>query len=323
MSTAERHTIVRRGRLFGPLEDALSAAYNVVASEPNSDGGEPGSRDAAVLVTSARNRIDGPLMDAYPRLGAVTNFGVGFDNVDLAAAAERGIVVSNTPDVLTDAVADLAFGALLDVARSLSAADRYVRAGRWASEGDFGLSTHVSGKKLGIVGLGRIGSAVARRAAGFSMPVHYHARHEVPGSAHTFHASLADLAREVDFLVVTASGGPGTRHLVDAGVLEALGPDGFLVNVSRGSVVDEDALVHAVRSGSVAGAALDVYAREPHAPEELFRHDNVVLLPHISSSTRETRHAMSELVQRNVASFLEHGALVTPVTLPSEPAPAR
>jgi lactate dehydrogenase-like 2-hydroxyacid dehydrogenase len=240
----------------------------------------------------------------------------------LAAAAARGVAVGYTPDVLNDCVADLAFGLMLDVARGISAADRYVRRGDWAGTGTpasapFPLGRKVSGARLGIVGLGRIGRTIARRAGGFEMGVRYHSRRPVPDVPWPHEPSLLELARWADYLVVIAAGGPGTRHLVDAQVLEALGPQGFLVNVSRGSVVDEDALVRALVERRIAGAGLDVFDNEPHVPEALFALDQVVLLPHIASATVETRQAMADLVFDNLDRYFREGHLVAPAPLPA------
>ena len=269
------------------------------------------------LVTTSKNGADGALMDALPNLKAIAHFGVGYDTVDVAAAAQRGIAVSNTPDVLNDCVADVTIGLLIDAARGLSASDRFVRRGDWL-KGPFPLTTRVSGKRLGIAGLGRIGQAIAKRALGFDMDIRYHSRQPVAGVAFRHEPSLAALAQWCDFLVVMVSGGPATRHLVSAEVIRALGPQGYLVNVSRGSVVDEAALVDALVNGRIAGAGLDVFEDEPRVPQALLPLDNVVLLPHLASGTRETRQAMADLVVANLHSFFEQGRLLTPV--PSAPA---
>lgn len=267
-----------------------------------------------ILVTNASAGADAALIAALPALKAICSLGVGCDAIDLQAAAARGVAVSNTPDVLTDCVADLALGLLIATARGLAAADRFVRRGSWPA-GTFALGTRVSGKRLGILGLGRIGRAIAERASGFRMQVRYHSRRPVAASAPApaYEPSLENLARWSDFLVVACAGGPSTQGLVDEHVLAALGPQGVLVNVSRGSVVDEPALVRALSVGAIAGAGLDVYAHEPQVPAALLGLDNVVLTPHIGSATRETRQAMADLVFENVRSFVEHGRLATPV----------
>lgn len=262
-------------------------------------------------VTSAPFGADAALLRALPRLAVLSSFGVGLDKVDLAEAQARGVAVGYTPDVLNDCVADTAFGLLIDVARGFSAADRFVRRGAWP-QGPFPLSRKVSGARLGLVGMGRIGRTIARRAAGFEMTVRYHARRSVADVPWAHEPSLIELARWADFLVLITAGGAGTRHLVNAEVLDALGPEGFLVNVARGSVVDEAALVTALQQGRIAGAGLDVFENEPHVPAELMTLDNVVLLPHVASGTRETRQAMADRVLDNLRAFFTTGRLISP-----------
>jgi len=307
--------VLQHGRLLPALEAALAEEFDThfLPSEPGRavflarEGGR-----VEGLVTSGRAGADAALLAALPALRVIANFGVGCDAIDLDAARSRGIAVSNTPDVLTDCVADLAFGLIIDVARRISEADRFVRRGNWLRE-PFPLSTRVSGKRLGILGLGRIGSAIARRAAAFDMDVGYHGRRRVPRAAYRFEETPVGLARWADFLVIAASASPRTRGLVSSEVIDALGPDGFLVNVARGGIVDELALLRALREKRIAGAGLDVYSDEPHVPAELMTLDNVVLLPHMGSGTRETRVAMGALVAANLRSFFATGRLVTPV----------
>ncbi len=264
------------------------------------------------IVTTAPVGASADLIDALPNLKVIVSRGVGTETIDLECARTLGIPVSNTPGVLTDCVADLAFGALIAAARGLCAADRYVRRGDW-QRGRFPMTTRVSGKRLGIVGLGAIGRTIAKRASGFDMEVRYHNRRAAKDVPYAYEASLLELARWADFLVISCSGGPATRRLVSAEVVCALGADGYLVNVSRGSVVDESALVSALVERRIAGAALDVYEHEPDVPEVLLTLDHVVLLPHISSSSRETFAAMEQLVLDNLRSFFAGGQLVTPV----------
>lgn len=307
--------LLQHGPLMASLEAALAAHFDV---QPLSQDADPRAVLAAcggeftALATSARFGADRALIEALPSLRVIASFGVGVEKIDLAAARERGVAVSNTPDVLTGCVADLAFGLLIDVSRRLSAADRFVRRGDWP-KGPFPLATRVWGKRLGIVGLGRIGSAIARRAGGFDMPVRYHNRRPVENCPHEFEASLPALAAWADFLVIACAGGAATRHLVSRQVIDALGPGGFLVNVSRGSVVDETALVEALQARRIAGAALDVFEDEPNVPPELFALDEVVLLPHVASATHETRQAMADSVLANLRSFFDSGRLLTPV----------
>ena len=269
--------------------------------------------DARVLVTSASRGASRELMASLPALEAVCNWGVGTDKVDVAAAREMGIAVSSTPDVLNDCVADLAFALMLAAARRTSEADRFVKAGEWRAIGDFPETIRVSGKRLGILGMGRIGEAIARRGAGFDMAIGYHNRSAKEGAPGTYFADLEELARWADFLVIACPGGEATRHIVNAAVLDALGPRGIVVNIARGTVIDEAALVTALVEGRVGGAGLDVLENEPAVPDALKSLDQVVLTPHIGSCTRETRYAMSDLVLRNVVSWMEGRTLVTPV----------
>ena len=264
------------------------------------------------LATSARWGADAALIEALPNLKVISSFGVGVDTIDVAAATKRRIPVGYTPDVLNDCVADIAFGLLIDVARGISSSERFVRRGDW-QRGAFPLQTRVSGKRLGILGLGRIGRAIAKRASGFEMDVRYHNRRRVEDVAFTYEASLTELARWADFLVVASAGGPETRHLVSADVLNALGPHGFLINIARGSVIDEAALVDALVNKKIAGAGLDVFENEPQVPEALLTLDNVVLLPHVASGTNETRQAMADLTLANLRGFFAEGRLLTPV----------
>ncbi|MBI5339846.1 MAG: 2-hydroxyacid dehydrogenase [Mycolicibacterium rufum] len=269
--------------------------------------------EVTAAVTSGRTGVDAALMAALPNLGAIVNFGVGYDTTDVDAAAARGIGVSNTPDVLTDCVADTAVGLMIDTLRQFSASDRYVRAGRWPVDGNYPLTRQVSNTRVGIIGLGRIGQAIAHRLTAFGCTISYHNRRQVPDSPYSYAASPVELAGGVDVLVIAAAGGDGTRGLVSAEVLDALGPQGYLVNIARGSVVNQDALVSALLNGRLAGAGLDVFADEPKVPEELFALPTVVLLPHVGSATVQTRAAMEALTLRNLDSFLTTGALVTPV----------
>jgi hydroxypyruvate reductase len=265
-----------------------------------------------VAVTTARHGFTAGLMDQLPNLKAICSHGVGYDSIDVEAARARGILVSNTPDVLNDCVADLTIGLMIAAARRLGEGERLVRSGRWPA-GELGLGMQVSHKRLGIVGLGRIGKAVARRAIGFGMEVRYHNRKPAEGAAFAYEPALEGLARWADFLVLTCAGGPATRNLISEAELKALGPKGILINVSRGSVVDEPALIAALQNGTIGGAGLDVYAGEPDVPKALMELPNTVLVPHIGSATVETRRAMEDTVFRNVAEFLHTKRLVTPV----------
>lgn len=300
---------------INPTFDARLAALGEVIDGGTAEGRARLERDAGrvrIVATSAVRGLDAAAMARLPSLAAVASFGVGVDAIDLAAARARGIAVANTPDVLDECVADHAFALVMATMRRIAEADRFVRAGRWL-DGVFPLATRISGKRLGILGLGRIGKVVARRASGFDMSVGYHNRRVDPSVDRPYFASPRELAAWADVLVVTCPGGPATRGLVDAEVLAALGPRSFLVNVSRGSVVDEAALIAALEAGAIAGAGLDVFADEPRVPDALRLRDDVVATPHIASATRETRGAMADLTLANIESFLATGRMVTPV----------
>ena len=244
------------------------------------------------ICGSGESKVSAELIGQLPALEIISIMGVGYDGVDVAAAKARGVMVSHTPDVLNDDVADLALALMLNVARRIPQADQYVRQGRWPS-GPMPLARKMSGARLGIVGMGRIGQAIAERARAFGMHIGYTARSAKPALPYAFHATPRELAAASDFLVVITPGGAATRKLIDAEVLRALGPDGYLINVARGSVVDEAALITALQQGTIAGAGLDVFENEPQVPEALRALDNVVLVPHIGSATTQTRHAMA------------------------------
>jgi lactate dehydrogenase-like 2-hydroxyacid dehydrogenase len=243
----------------------------------------------------------------------VSIIGVGYDGVDTAAANELGIKVTHTPDVLNDDVADLALGLMLCAARKLPQADQYVRQGLWAKQGAMPLTRKLSGSRVGIVGMGRIGKTIAKRCAAFDMSIAYTARTVKAELPFQFYATAKELASHVDFLVVITPGGAATKHMINAEVLAALGSDGYLVNVARGSVVDQEALISALQNKTIAGAGLDVFANEPNVPEAFFLLDNVTLAPHVGSATNATRKAMADLALLNLANFYAGKPLATPV----------
>ena len=264
------------------------------------------------IVGGGESKVPRSLQEQLPALEMISIMGVGYDGVDVAAALERKIPVTHTPGVLNDDVADLAIGLMLSVARRIAQADRYVRSGRWP-ESPMPLACKVSGARLGIVGLGRIGQAIAKRAEAFGMSVAYTARSRKADLAYAYYPSAQTLAAEVDFLVLIAPGGAGTRKMINADVLKALGPQGYLINVARGSVVDEAALVQALQQGVIAGAGLDVFESEPNVPSALWDMDNVVLTPHIGSATQQTRGAMADLALANLRAHFAGESLLTPV----------
>jgi lactate dehydrogenase-like 2-hydroxyacid dehydrogenase len=264
--------------------------------------------------------VDPAFMAKFPKLEIISSFGVGYDHVDAKWAGEHGIVVTNTPDVLNEEVADTALGLLLCTVRELPQAERHLRAGKWTN-GDYRLTASLRGRRAGIVGLGRIGKAIARRLEAFGLPVVYHGRKAQPDVAYRYYPDLVEMARDVAVMIVITPGGAATRHLINAKVLEALGPNGILINVSRGSVVDQHALIAALNQRKILSAGLDVYANEPHVPPELMAMDNVVLLPHVGSASVHTRNAMNQLVVDNLLAWAAGKKPLTPV--PETPWPPK
>jgi lactate dehydrogenase-like 2-hydroxyacid dehydrogenase len=319
VTVKKTNEVLRIGALERTFETEVAARYEIPKLPDGPQRAEflaEHAADIRVVLTNGHPGVDADTIAALPNLEAIVNNGAGVDSIDLDAAKRRGIGVSNTPDVLSDTVADTALGLILMTLRSFGAADRYVRAGRWARDGQFPYARDVSGLQVGILGLGRIGSAIATRLLGFDCAIAYHNRHRIEGSPYRYAESPVELAESVDVLVVATTGDHRTRHLVDRTVLEALGPEGYLINIARGTVVDQDALVELVAGGGLAGAGLDVFADEPQVPAELFSLDNVVLFPHIGSATARTRRAMALLAISNLDSYLNTGELLTPVLRP-------
>ncbi|MBE0627849.1 MAG: 2-hydroxyacid dehydrogenase [Burkholderiales bacterium] len=307
--------ILSVGHFYAPSYESMERDFTVHKLWQAKDRAallrEVGGRVRA-LQTSAANGADAQLMDALPKIELISHFGVGVDSVDLAAARQRGLTVTNTPDVLNECVADLAMGLTLATLRRISLGDRFVRAGSWL-KGALPLAQKVGGKTMGILGYGRIGKAIAKRAEAFGMHIVYHGRKPQPGAAPKYYARLADMARDCDVLMVICPGGAATHHMVDAQVLEALGPQGTLINVARGSVVDEPALVRALAEGKLGAAGLDVFEDEPRVPEALYAMDQVVLQPHVGSATHETRKAMGDLTVDNLRAHFAGKPVLTPV----------
>jgi hydroxypyruvate reductase len=265
------------------------------------------------IAASGESKVPAAVMDRLPALEIVSVFGVGYDGVDVAAAKARGVVVTHTPNVLNDDVADLAIALMLAAARQIPASDRYVKEGRWAQSGPMALARKVSGARLGIVGMGRIGQAIAKRATAFGMDIAYHTRNARADVQLRYVPSLVALAEQSDYLTVITPGGAGTRHLVNAEVIRALGAKGILINVARGSVVDEAALITALQKGELGGAGLDVFEAEPQVPPSLRELPHVVLTPHIGSATRQTRQAMADLAFGNLKAHFSGQRLLSPV----------
>ena len=309
-----RHRVLMTGPMYPPTMDALDALYTVhrlwIAQDREaliaSIAGE------VTAVASGGAGVDASLISKLPRLEVIAHFGVGYDKVDVAAAKKRGIAVTNTPDVLTEEVADLAIALMLATVRRVPQGDRYVREGRWL-EGAMALTASCQGKTLGIIGIGRIGRAIARRAEAMNMKIAYQGPNRKRDLSWPYFADPVALAKASDIVMVACPGGEATRNLVNAAVIEAIGPQGFLVNIARGSVVDEPALIAALQQHKIAGAGLDVFADEPRVPEAFLSMEHVVLQPHVASATHQTRKAMGQLVIDNLAAHFAGKALLTPV----------
>ncbi|MCB9946616.1 MAG: 2-hydroxyacid dehydrogenase [Rhodospirillaceae bacterium] len=271
---------------------------------------EVGPRVRAI-ATSGHHGATAALMDALPNLEIIGCFGVGVDAIDIGHAKARGVIVTNTPDVLTDDVADLAVGLLLAVARGIVAGDRHVRSGKWL-QGPMPLMRKVSSGLVGIAGLGRIGRAIAKRVDALGARIAYYGRRSYADVDYPFYGDLVSLARDCDYLILATPGGADTHHMVDRAVIDALGPAGALINIGRGSLVDEAALVDALVAGRLGGAGLDVFEDEPRVPQALFALDNVVLQPHVGSATVETRQAMGDLVAANLRAHFAGRPPITP-----------
>jgi lactate dehydrogenase-like 2-hydroxyacid dehydrogenase len=313
--------------LIGPARPVIAtglAPFNVIEF-PRGDRASFFANEAqrvrSIAVAGTSERLDGPFMARFPRLEIISSFGVGYDHVDAAWAGAHGITVTNTPDVLTEEVADTALGLLLCTARELPQAERYVRAGKWV-EKNYPLSrATLRNRTVGLVGMGRIGQAIARRLDAMLVPVAYHSRRPVAGLPYRHYPDLIGMAREVDVLLVITPGGAETKNLINAEVLKALGPDGILINMARGSVVNEPALIKALQEKTILSAGLDVYAREPQVPKELITMENVVLFPHLGSASVATREKMDQLVVDNLVAWAAGKPPLTPV--PETPWPPR
>lgn len=313
--TMQKPEILIAGHLMPAAFEKLKRAFTVHEAY-DADG-----LDTVIQASGARIRgvasspfrsVNRDLILRLPNLEIIANFGVGYDNIDAPLAAANNVIVTNTPDVLTDEVADTAIGLMIMTARELSVAERWLRAGNWQKSYPLTRGT-LRGKRLGIFGLGRIGRAIAHRAQAMGMEVCYHNRSRVRDVSYPYISSLRELAAHCDVLLCAASGGEATRGLIDADIFEALGPDGMFINIGRGSTVDETALIAALKEGTIMSAGLDVFEDEPHVPAELLAMDHVVLLPHVASASQHTRDAMAQLQVDNLTGWFENGAPVTPV----------
>ena len=304
--------ILQTQPLLASCEEALLARYVVHKLHDMSDKAGWLAENGARIRAHAGSGVRADLMDALPNLEIIASFGVGYDNIDIAAAKARNIRVTNTPDVLNDAVAELTIGLMISLARRIPQSDQFVRQGKWPNA-NFGLFSELTGKTVGILGLGRIGKEIATRAQAMKMRVVYYGRHHQKAMPHIYYDNLEDMARDSDWLVVIAPGGKGTEGIVSREVLEALGPKGCVVNVARGTLIDEKAMVELLQNGGLGGAALDVFENEPQVPAALFGLDNVVLSPHQGSATHQTRDAMGALLVANLERHFAGEPLISAV----------
>ncbi len=267
----------------------------------------------AIVIAYTADKVDGAFMQRFPKLEQISSFGVGYDHIDAKWAGEHGIIVTNTPEVLNEEVADTALGLLLCTVRELPQSDRYVRAGKW-TQAQYPLTkATLRNRTVGMVGMGRIGKTIAKRLDAFGVPVVYHSRNLQAGVAYKYYSKLLDMARDVDTLMVIVPGGAATKNMINAEVLKALGPNGILINMARGSVVDEPALIEALKNRTIYSAGLDVFAKEPQVPRELMDMEHIVLFPHLGSSTEVTRAAMDQLVVDNILAWVAGKPPLTPV----------
>ena len=314
MSDLSAVTILVPGKMNPDTLDTLKATFDVehLAGRKLEDLSE--ERRQAIRGIAQMGQVPAAVIDALPNLELIANFGVGYDGVDTGHATKKGVVVTNTPEVLTEEVADITLALVLMTTRELGAAERHLREGKWESEGPYPLTqTTLRGRTAGIMGLGRIGLAIARRLEGFDVKIEYHNRSKRDDVAYPYHADLLSLAKSVDTLIVAAPGGASTEKAVNADVLKALGSDGILINIGRGSTVDQEALIAALSGGVILAAGLDVFADEPNVPAELMALDNAVLLPHVGSASVFTRDAMGDLVVSNLVSWFRDNRPLTPV----------
>jgi lactate dehydrogenase-like 2-hydroxyacid dehydrogenase len=304
------------------LEPKVNLHYLVDAKDPEEFIRSVGPKIRAIAIAYTANKLDSAFMQKFPKLEQISSFGVGYDHVDAKWAGEHGIIVTNTPEVLNEEVADTALGLLLNTVREFPQAEQYLRAGKWVSQGHYPLTkATLRDRKVGIVGMGRIGKAIAKRLDAFGLPVVYHSRNQQQGIDYKYYPKLVDMARDVDTLMIIVPGGAATKNMINKEVLEALGPRGIVINMARGSVIDEPALIEALKNKTIYSAGLDVFAKEPEVPKELIDMKHVVLFPHLGSSTEVTRAAMDQLVVDNILAWAGGKPPLTPV--PETPYPPK
>lgn len=315
MTATERPDLLLTGKMVPVIEESVDKHFTVhrLADAKNRDASlTEASPRIRAIATGGQFPVTAAIMEKMPRLEIVSNFGVGYDSVDAKWAGEHGIVVTNTPDVLNDEVADTTVALLLNTLRELPEAEKYLRAGKWR-ERAYPLTNTLRDRTIGIVGMGRIGKVIAKRLGGFDRPIVYHSRKPAADVSYRHYPDLVAMAKDVDVLIAIVPGGPATRNMINAEVLKALGPNGVLINVARGSVVDEPALIEALKNKTILAAGLDVFAEEPKVPQALIEMSNVVLLPHVASATHWTRRAMGQLVLDNLTAWAAGKNPVTPV----------
>ena len=312
--SAARPVVLLAGRVHPRVRERVEAEFDAVSVEAADVGLMSDETRTRIRGIAAATAISAEFIDSLPKLEVIANFGVGYDAVDATHAATRNVMVTNTPDVLSDEVADTTVGLLLNTLREFPKAEAYLRAGRWAAEGAYPLtSLTLRGRTIGIFGLGRIGLAIARRLEAFGLPIHYHTRTKRSDVNYPWHASLIDLASAVDTLIVVVPGGAATEKAVNSDILGALGPQGVLISVGRGTTIDEPALITALTDRTIAAAGLDVFAHEPNVPQALMDLPNACLLPHVASASVSTRNGMADLVVDNLEAWLAGRPALTPV----------
>ena len=311
----------KKARLVSGLESNTTLHYLIDAKDPDAFIDSLAGKVRAIAIAYTSNKLDAKFMQRLPKLEQISSFGVGYDHIDAKWAGEHGIVVTNTPDVLNEEVADTALGLLLCTLREFPQAERYLRAGKWVEKAYPLTKATLRDRTVGMVGMGRIGKAIAKRLEAFGVPVVYHSRKPQAGVSYKYYPNLIDMTRDVDTLMVIVPGGASTTNMINAEVLKALGPRGVLINMARGSVVDEPALIEALKNRTIYSAGLDVFAKEPQVPKELMEIDHVVLFPHLGSASEATRAAMDQLVVDNVLAWAAGKPPLTPV--PETPHPPK